>query len=120
MYPRRVTRREYLNLRAKIEQTYRDDLAALDRVWRLSSGRDEDSGDESEQAETPERRTRGSVDRLVRWVIADLPEPFGLREVQGSLSVRSPEESRSIPRASISSALMRLADAGMLDVVEQG
>lgn len=119
-----MTKRDYLRLRAQIEERYRGDLAALDRVWALAGGGKEDGelavGTSPVEEFVEGKPRRGSVDKLVRWAIEELSGEFGVQEVQGYLSSKHPEQGRLIPRASISSALVRMSEQGLIAVVEKG
>jgi hypothetical protein len=116
-----VTLREYQRLRDQIEDRYRRDLEALERVWQLAGGGEAPtlSADAPADQSGAARFDHGQVERLVRVTVQKFGDEFTVHQVREYIRRQRPEFA-GVPRASISSALRRLAASGRLIVVEQG
>lgn len=101
--------REHDRLRKQIEDDYREKLAALDLIWKMSKEQD-----------APQRKNgrRGSLLEAVRQAVSEKSGPFNLRDVEDS--IRKQHAEMTAQRASISSALLTLVSDGELEITEQG
>jgi hypothetical protein len=94
-----MTDREYARLRAQIEQRYRDDIAALDRVREIAV--------KDVPQERGGRISKGAVLEAVREATAAVKQSFTLRDVEFWLRANKPALAR-VSRTTISGALRRL------------
>jgi hypothetical protein len=107
-----VNEREYRRLRQQIEDDYRRKIDALEVVWKLSA-----NTSNGNSAEVPVKR--GTIDNLVRNVLGSMTGQFSPRDVMEEMQ-KIPDFPGGINRSSVSSALKRLADDGVLSVVQIG
>ncbi len=104
-----MNEREYQRLRARIEREYREKLQALDTVWKMA--RQETAKASANGA------AKGALLEGVRYVVPTLNGDFTLRDVERAMRTAG----LTVPkRASLSSALKRLAEGGELETVQPG
>jgi len=104
-----VNEKQYLRLRRQIEDDYKKKLDALETVWRMVS---------DPAAEPATSHPRQNLMPLVRDAVATVDGPFTQTDLQEQLAAKNP--SASIRRSSLASALRRLVDEGVLEIVERG
>lgn len=124
---------EYERLKQQAELDYRQNLAAIERTWRLSqqingkepakpSADETKTHDEEEQVSAPfnraVNRVKGNLIEAIRVAIAGYTEEFTILEVESSLQQMYP--SWSIKRVSIHATLMRLVEKGELEIDVRG
>jgi hypothetical protein len=122
-----MNRVAYEKLRCEIEERYRADLDALERVWQLSddSGRSIAANSASSR---PGRRLKGlkrAVENAIGDLLAERIETFTIDHVIERIRRRDPELGRVIKsspnkRASLSNALKRLVDGKKLGLHSTG
>ena len=95
--------REYRKLRAKIECEYRENLQALDLVFKMSGGDAAEVG-----AATP--LPMGELAKAVRGAVDAQGSEFTVRNIEDAILESNPDYRGSINRTSISSALKRLVN----------
>jgi len=110
-----LKQKDYLRLRRQIEDKYRADIDALERVWQMAQPPESPA-----KAETP--RIEGLTE-AVRGLLRTVPEPFNLRSVIGRLNEHPDQNiaqaARSRP-ASVSTVLKRLEKTGEIRLLEKG
>lgn len=114
--PTSVNEREYLRLRRQIEDDAKRKLDALDLVWKMM--RDPTNGVRSDDDANPVKR--GAIDASVREVLPQLNGVFGPREVRACVEKKNPTLAGQVNRSTVSSALRRLAEEGLITVVQHG
>lgn len=108
----KMTEREYRRLRAQIQRKYEDDLAALDRVWKLSQS------DRSTQGGRAGRMSKGAVLGGVREAVRAMSGTFTLRDIEAWVRSNKPELSATA-RTTISGTLKRMVGRE-IEVVREG
>jgi predicted transcriptional regulator len=111
-----MKQRDYERLRREIEERYKGDLAALERIWQMAQGMD------SNAAVEVAPRIEGLTE-AVRAILPDLNEPFNLRSVIARLNDNPDQQiveaARNRP-SSISTVLKRIEKAGEIRLIEKG
>lgn len=126
-----ISEREYLKLRAEIENRCRLDIEALDRVWSMAY-----KGTPPRQKPKPQSSTRAITKVLekvndalevvndslnkrgaVREVIRSFTGAFGSKDVRAALEAHNPEASRMINDNQLSSIIARLADLDEIHIM---
>jgi len=108
-----VNEREYRRLLQQVEDEYRRKKDALEIVWKMTQTTS--NGHSVGEA----RMKRGTIEGLVRDVLAHMRGEFSPREVIERIN-QMPNVPAELDRSSVSSALKRLADDGVLEVTEVG
>jgi hypothetical protein len=119
-----LNRRDYERLRKQIEDRYRRDIEALDRVWEMANGA---SGTQKEASEarasssTQSPRVEGLTD-AIRKALATITGTFTLRDIMAKVMEVDPVVGEAIQDkpASVSSALKRLEGDDEISVVRKG
>jgi len=106
-----MNEREYRKLSAQIEQRYREDIAALDRIWQLAKP----SANGTSRAV---KGTRGVVQDGVRAAIGEINGKFTLRDVEHWIRANKPDL-HDTARTTISGTLKRLVGKE-IEVLEAG
>jgi hypothetical protein len=101
--------REYDRLKKQIEEEYRANLDALERIWRMSK---------KQGGSAPSNGKRGSLLGAARQAVAEKHGTFNLRDIEDSIKRHNPD--LTVRRPSLSSTLLRLVEDGDLEVVEKG
>ena len=101
--------REYARLKKQIEEEYRANLDALERIWKMSK---------KQGLSAMANSKRGSLLIAARQAIAEKHGTFNLRDIEESIKRHNPD--LPVRRASLSSTLLRLLEDGDLEVVEKG
>lgn len=145
-----MTRDEYDLLKKRIAEQYRQDLEALERIWKLAKGLD-CGKPESHRAETPTTTAiavasavvlpppdqpqepqesqpqaaavesqRFDVLRLVRDVLPLIEGSFSVHDVCRLIFHKQPEYASTLNRSSVTSALNRLVDVKEISLVLAG
>ena len=105
---------DYHRLRRQIEEKYKKDIEALERVWEMAKG------DSAAKVENP--RIEGLTE-AVKGVIREIDEPFNLRTVIAQLKEhpdRQIAEAAEQRPSSISTVLKRLEANGEIRLREKG
>jgi hypothetical protein len=103
--------REYKRLKKQIEGEYRDKLRALDLVWKMAAK----NGSTKPKAETID----STLANVVRNAVERTSKTFTLRDVVSVCRSEMPNgEQLRLP--SVSGILKRMADQGVIIVVEVG
>ncbi len=110
--------REYLRLKREIEERSRADLKALNRVWQMSGAGAVPSAGSREGAS--ESRTRGRLLTAARAAIKEIQGDLTQQTVRSKIQEMDPVFGITVKRASLSSALRRLAHDGELELVSAG
>ncbi len=128
-----MNRAEYERLKRKADEDYRQNLAAIERVWNISQrlGEGESSptrgaivASKSNEEQVSEpfggngRIGKGSLREAIRITIAALAESFTLPQIERTLKTKHPNW--EIKRASVHTTLIRLVEEGEIEVVTQG
>lgn len=108
-----MNEKEYERLKRQIREECAEKLKALDLVWQMAK-----AGKSNENSPRKVGR-KGEVLELVRAVLPNLSDKFTQRLVTDAIRQRNPDLG-DIKRASVSSALRRLAGDGEIVVVEPG
>lgn len=104
--------REYKRLRKSIEDDYRKKLDALELIWGMAGAANQ-NGKES--------RIRGRSAILKQAIMDVLPGvsgSFNQRDIEAKIAQLHPEISAK--RASLSTALKRIAEAGIIEIEQKG
>ena len=108
-----MTEKEYYRLKQKAESDYKENLAAIERVWKMTS--------DSSGSKPRNRRPReGSFRDQVRNAAKQIAGEFTLHSIKEKLKEMNPATADGIEDQKISSALARLKDRKEIVVVEQG
>lgn len=111
-----MTEKDYLKLRKQIDERYRADVDALNRIWGLSNKVTPPSANETKD---PKVQIRGHLVQTIREIIPSIPGKFTVHEIERRLIERVPEI--SIKRTSLSQVLKRLLeDEKIINLVEAG
>lgn len=102
--------REYDRLKKQIEEEYRANLDALERIWRMSK--------KQNSAAAASNGKRGSLLVAARQAITQRHGTFNLRDIEEAIKRNNPD--LTIRRPSLSSTLLRLVEDGEVEVVERG
>jgi CRP-like cAMP-binding protein len=119
-----LNQRDYERLRKQIEDRYRRDIEALERVWEMaaagSNGQKEPTNGRAPSG-TQNHRIEGLTD-AIRKVLITIDGTFTLRDIMARLSATDSIIGESIKDkpASVSSALKRLESEGEISVVRKG
>lgn len=109
-----MNQREYLRLKEQIEKRYRDDLAALNRIWELSRRSDSESNQrQSHVAPREEAAPAQDITSPVRLVREALPPPgkqFTVKTIEEAIREAHPDLNGTLTQAVLSSTLRRMAD----------
>jgi hypothetical protein len=106
--------REYKRLRKTIEDDYRRKLDALDLIWGIAGSANQDGH---------EPKTRGRSALLKQAIVDVLPGisgSFNQRDIESKITQLHPGIAATLKRASLSTALKRIAESGKIEVVEKG
>jgi hypothetical protein len=106
-----MNEREYERLKRQIRQECAEKLKALETVWAMARNRKSDETNDIDSR-------KGEVLAMVKEAIKDLHGPFTQREIRTALAHMNPDV--KLKRASVSSALRRLAQDGTIMVLETG
>jgi hypothetical protein len=101
--------REYDRLKKQIEEEYRTNLDALERIWKMSK---------KQSGTSPSNGKRGSLLIAARQAATEKHGTFNLRDIEESIKRHHPD--LTVRRPSLSSTLLRLVEDGDLEVVEKG
>jgi hypothetical protein len=99
--------KECWRLRGKIEASYRKDIEALNRVWRIVGKINRASA------------RAGALLRVVRPIVEGMDKPFTIRDVEEQIRQQSPTLN-PIRLPSITTILTRLVARGVLELVVRG
>lgn len=99
-----MTEREYKRLRREIEERYKSDLEALERIWELS------------RRDAP--ADRGQLKGLLKQVVERAEGPFTAESIRREIEMIAP--GFGAKPASVSRLLKRLAEQGDIAIVEKG
>lgn len=126
-----MDRAEYEKLKKQAELDYRQNLAAIERTWRLYrqfliNEEPADASVEETKAEERtsatingmENRVKGNLIEAVRVVIVNYTAGFTILQVESDLKQRYP--SWEIKRVSVHATLMRLVEKGDLEIAIRG
>jgi len=106
-----MNEREYKRLKLEIEEEYRENLRALEMVWKRAGK----TG--SSKARVPRDN---SLAHAVRGALHMMPEDgFTLRSIEEAIVANGLGDG-DVRRTSISVVLKRMADAGEIVVIEKG
>lgn len=105
-----MTEKEYRRLKAMIEDRYKADLSALERVWALQGGSPTPSGN------FLRRSDRSTITEAVRKAVANLQEQFTAKDILTSIHESQPDAKLN----AVSTVLKRLALEGAIEVVKKG
>jgi hypothetical protein len=119
-----LNRRDYDRLKKQIEDRYRRDIEALERVWEMANG---GAGAQRESPEgraatsTQHTRVEGLTD-AIRKVLATITGTFTIRDIMARVIEIDQAVGEAIQDkpASVSSALKRLESEGEISVVRKG
>ncbi len=105
---------EYKRLRRRLDEKYREDCAALDRVWQLAREH-KDGGSASVSIE------RGKVQGAVLLILEQMDGEFKLEDVVERIRLLNPELA-AVENSSVSTVLRRLEGLpdGQLEMVSRG
>jgi len=109
-----MNQREYLRLRRRIEDDYRQKISALELVWQMASAEKaegaRDSGDGIK---------RGDLQNAILRAIGQFSGDFTAEQVLAKIRVTDPEIGGRAKPSSVSSALKRMV-ASEIDAVVTG
>lgn len=101
--------REYERLRKGIEDEYRANLDALERVYKWSK---------KHPSSTSSNGKRGNLLKAARNAVSMKTGAFDLRDIEEAIKRSDPDI--TIRRPSLSSALLRLVEDEILEIVDRG
>lgn len=104
---------EYLRLKRRIEADYQRRLDALTMVWEMAR----DSDAEHRSRGTPRA---GGVRQAVDAAVAAIPGEISVQVVERWIGQQHPDLRDGLKRPSLSQALKRLTNSGVLEVVNRG
>jgi hypothetical protein len=102
---------EYAAGLEELKRKYEERKRAIQLVWEISK-------QQSERVRGTVRH--GEVIDSVRQILQDLHTAFSLRDVEAALKGRYPRTAASSSRKSISSALRRLRNEGVIEMIRHG
>ena len=102
-------------MKAEIEADYRHKMEALELVWNMARGANR-NGAEAASATLG----KGTLLKAVRPILSDLSGDFTLHDVMKKISLSNPSLAAKLKQPSLSSALKRLAEDGVITLVSRG
>lgn len=124
-----MLRAEYERLKQRADAEHKQNLQAIERVWRMSQGSLDPTVNGSERtlrSRRPQRgrkrgtngARKGALLKAVRTAVKGLHGSFSYQEVSEAVAAQSPR--MEIKRSSLKGNLKKLVDAGELEIVVQG
>ena len=109
-----MNQREYEKLKAEAAAEYRRKLEAIEVVWKMTGGTRNDSPSD----DTPVNK--GALQTAIKEAVQFLTGEFTLRDVEKQIGATNSAFAAKIKRASLSSALKRMAEEKEITLVTLG
>jgi hypothetical protein len=111
-----MNEKQYLRLKRQIEAEYHKKLEALEMVYQMARPISSLTGKQLGMRTS----SKGALRNALRSAFTSMSGEFTPKVVLAKLRERDPAFAESVNKASLSSALARLAEGGEIELVEKG